>query len=303
MSPKSITGVELELDDGPCARGGAVPRRREQPRVPRVLRAPGGAPDHRRSAYERAARLHEHALQAPRGLRPEGRRGRVGHAPRAPCRDRGGCRGRLQGRAQADARPAAGAVPALSPDRRGLRLQQPRVRGVGGRRRDRDAGDPGGRCGHPHRRGLDRPGRLPALLAEREPDDDAARRLRRPGLHAGARRAAVRRPPGPGPRLHRPEGRHLGQHPRSPRHRRQDRRTADRAVRVARDRDRARVGALTRPVEGDRRARRAGARVEGPRDDAARPRPRSRADRSSSPAHPTARRSRRSSAGSSSARS
>ena len=43
---------------------------------------------------------------------------------------------------QADARPPARAVPALPADRRGVRLPQPRVRGLGGRRRDRDARDP-----------------------------------------------------------------------------------------------------------------------------------------------------------------
>ena len=44
----------------------------------------------------------------------------------------------------------------------------------------------------------------------------------------------------PGARLHRVEGRHVGQHPRRPRHRRQDRGPADLAVRVARGGDRAR---------------------------------------------------------------
>ena len=46
---------------------------------------------------------------------------------------------RYKERAQADARPAARAVPALPADRRGLRLPQPRVRGLGGGRRDRHA--------------------------------------------------------------------------------------------------------------------------------------------------------------------
>ena len=44
-----------------------------------------------------------------------------------------------KGHAQADARPAARAVPALPPARRGLRLHERRVRGLGGRRRDRHA--------------------------------------------------------------------------------------------------------------------------------------------------------------------
>ena len=69
---------------------------------------------------------------------------------------------------------------------------------------------------------------------ERLPDDDAARRRRRPRLHARARRGALRRPARAGARLHRPQGRHERQHPRRPGHRRQDRRAADRAVRLAR---------------------------------------------------------------------
>ena len=43
-------------------------------------------------------------------------------------------------------------------------------------------------------RRLDRPRRVPARLGERQPDDDAARRQRRTGLHAGAGRGALRDP-------------------------------------------------------------------------------------------------------------
>src|SRR5262249_17262114 len=64
------------------ARRGAVPRRRQHPRVPRVLRAARGADDDRRAADERAARVHEHAVQAALRLPAEGRRRRVGLAPR-----------------------------------------------------------------------------------------------------------------------------------------------------------------------------------------------------------------------------
>ena len=84
--------------------------------------------------------------------------------------------------------------PYFRPDRRGVRLPQPRVRGLGGGRRDRDARDPGRRRRDQDVRRLDRPRRVPARLRERLPDDDAARRQRRPGLHARAGRGALRDP-------------------------------------------------------------------------------------------------------------
>ena len=62
------------------------------------------------------------------------------------------------------------------------------------------------------------------------------------------------------PGLHRPQGRHERQHPRRPRHRRQDRRAADRAVRLARGGDRARRRAVAGAREEHHRARRPGAR-------------------------------------------
>ena len=177
---------------------------------------------------------------------------------------------------QGDAGSPPRAVPALPADRRGVRLPEPRVRGLGGRRRDRHAR-------HPRRRGRDqddgrlhRPRRLPALLAEHRADDDAAGRRRRQRLHARARRAALRRPARPGARLHRPQGRHVGQHPGRPRNRRQDRGPADRAVRLARGGDRARRRALAGAPEEHHRVRRPGADVEGARHDAPRPRPRLR---------------------------
>jgi DNA polymerase-1 len=65
------------------------------------------------------------------------------------------------------------------------------------RRRGRDQDD----------RGLDRPRRLPAGERQRRADDDPARRLRRPRLHARARRAAPRDQARAGAGLHRPQGR------------------------------------------------------------------------------------------------
>ena len=131
----------------------------------------------------------------------------------------------------------------------------------------------------PDLRRLDRPRRVPALLREHLPDDDAARRRRRPGLHARARRGALRGAARPDPGLHRPQGRHVRQHPRHPRHRRQDRRAADRPVRLARGGDRARRRAVPGAREEHHRVRRPGAHLQGARDDAPRPRPRLRSSR------------------------
>ena len=229
----------------------ALPRRREQPRLPRLLRAARGAGDERRHVHERAARLHEHALQAPRRLQAEGRRRRLGHAPGAPRRGLGG----LQVRAPADAGSPARAVPALPADRRGVRLSEPRVRGLGGGRRDRHARDAGRRSRDQDDRRLDRPRRVPARLGERRADDDPARSLGRERLHARAGRGALRHPARPDPGLHRAQGRHVGQHPGHPRDRRQDGRAADLAVRLGRRGDRARGGALARAQAEHHRAR------------------------------------------------
>ena len=84
--PKTLTGAELELDDAPARESRSLHRRRQQPRLPRVLRAARGARHDRRPADERAARLHEHAVQAARRLPAEGRRRRVGLAARCTGR-------------------------------------------------------------------------------------------------------------------------------------------------------------------------------------------------------------------------
>ncbi len=151
---------------------------------------------------------------------------------------------------------------------------------MGGGRRDRDARDARGRGGHQDLRRLDRPRRVPARVGERLPDDDATWRRGRPGLHARARRSAVRDPARPDPRLHRAQGRHERQHPGHPRHRGQDRRPAGRAVRLARRCHRARGRAVAGALEVDRGQRRAGRGLEAPRDHAPRPRARRRHRRS-----------------------
>ena len=184
---------------------------------------------------------------------------------------------------KADRRPTPGLLseqfPHFRPDRRGLRLPEPRVRRVGGGRRHCDTGDTRGRSGDQDLRRLDRPRRVPARLRQRRADDDAARCRGRECVHAGSRRGAVRHPSRPDPRLHRPQGRHVGQHPGHPGHRRQDRGSADRAVRLARGSDRARRRAVARAQEERHRIRRAGGPVEAAGDDAPRPRARLRSRR------------------------
>ena len=69
---------------------------------------------------------------------------------------------------------------------------------------------------------------------QRADHDHLARHHRHARLRPRGRGRALRHPARAGHRLHRAEGRHLGQHPRRPGHRRQDRRAAAAAVRVAR---------------------------------------------------------------------
>ena len=90
--------------------------------------------------------------------------------------------------------------------------------------------DRGGRR-PPRVRGLDRSRRLPAGIRQRLHHDDSARGGRRRRLHARPDPPALRHRPRPDPRLHRPQGRHLGQHPRGAGHRREDRRRPAGAVR------------------------------------------------------------------------
>ena len=191
---------------------------------------------------------------------------------------------RLQSRSQADSGPVVRAVSVLPPDRGGVRLSQPRIRGLGGRRRHRHTCNPSRRGRDQDRDRLDGQGRLPARLRQRQPDDDPARRLRRPGLHARSRRGALRHPARPDSGLHRLEGRHVGQHSGDPRHRRQDRGPADRPVRLARRSDRACRRALARPAQEHHRARGSGAPVQGTRDDATRSRSRLRSCPARAPA-------------------
>ena len=64
-------------------------------------------------------------------------------------------------------------------------------------------------------RGLHRPRRLPARLRQGLHHDDTAWRLGRGRLHAREDPPALRHRAGADPRLHRPQGRHVRQHPRA----------------------------------------------------------------------------------------
>ena len=94
-------------------------------------------------------------------------------------------------------------------------------------------------------------------------------------------------PPELVPGLHRAEGRHLRQHPGRPGHRRQDRRPAAAAVRVARGGARAHRRDLRREAAREpARERRPGADLQGARDPPARHRRRRRRDRDRGSAAP-----------------
>ena len=72
----------------------ALPRRRQQPRLPRLLRAARGARDDRGLPDERPPRLHEHALQAAPGLPAR----RASRSPGTPGRSSGSRRSRRTSR-------------------------------------------------------------------------------------------------------------------------------------------------------------------------------------------------------------
>ena len=110
---------------------------------------------------------------------------------------------------------------------------------------------PGPGAPHPRDGRHRRPRRLPAGRRRRADHDHLARHHRHEGLRPRGRDRALRHPARADPRLHRPQGRHLGQHPRRPRHRRQDRRRAAPALRRPRDGARQRRPDLRRQAQGE----------------------------------------------------
>ena len=130
--------------------------------------------------------------------------------------------------------------PHLAPLAEAFGLRQRLGRGLRGRRRDRHPRAPGVRRRDPGDDRLRRPRRLPAGRRRDPGDDHLARRHRHEGLRPRGRDRALRRSARAGHRLHRPQGRHLRQHPGRAGDRRQDRRAAAAAVRLARGRARHR---------------------------------------------------------------
>ena len=172
--------------------------------------------------------------------------------------------GGLQGHAPVAARPAQGAVAAPRAAGRRLRLPQHRGRRLRGRRRHRLA-SPSARA---------TPG-VPVMVVTGDRDAfqliDPESRVKVMATGARDHRHQDLRPPGghrplrhrarAGPRLLRPQGRHLGQHPRRPGHRRQDGLRAAAALRLARGGPRPHRRHLRRQAQGEPdRARRRRAR-------------------------------------------
>ena len=287
--PKTVTGAELDLDDAPARESELFIVDGNNLAYRAFFALPERARHHRRAADERTARVHEHVVQAARGLPSEGRRRGVGLAP--------GARAAIAEAADVVYKQGRKPMPDL------LREQFPHFRPIveafGYRNLEFEGWEADDVIATLATR-ADTDGIKTCVVStdrdafqlcsdERLPDDDPARRGRRQRLHAGAGRGALRRHAGAGTGLHRPQGRHVRQHPGRPGDRRQDRRPADRAVRVARVRDRACLRALPGSRPQHHRARRAGARVEGAGDDAPRPRHRLRSGPARARAHPIAR--------------
>ena len=132
VSPKTLTGEELQLDDAP-ARDSDLPRRRQQPRLPGVLRAARGARDERGCRRTRCwgSRTCSSLLT---DYRPKGVAVAWDTRPVERMEQHEGYK--------ADRRPMADLLREQFPyltHRRGVRVPQPRVRGLGGRRRHRHA--------------------------------------------------------------------------------------------------------------------------------------------------------------------
>ena len=163
-------------------------------------------------------------------FRPAGRRGRLGRRDVGPGEDLRA----LQGAAILTPRPAQGAVAAPGAALGCVRVRERPCGRLGGRRRDRDDGQAGARAGDPGD-GRDRRSRcLPAGRRRGPGDVDLARGHRHEDLRPRCGGRALRGRPGARPRPDRPQGRHLRQHPRRPRDRREDRIPAPADVRVAR---------------------------------------------------------------------
>ena len=139
--PKTLTGAELELDDAPAREcelfivDGNNLAYRAFFALPEELATTDGQPTNALLGFTNML-FKLLADYRPKGVAVAWDSRPVHRAAVAEAADVVYKEGR-----QADAGPAARAVPALPADRRGVRLPQPRVRGLGGGRRDRDARD------------------------------------------------------------------------------------------------------------------------------------------------------------------
>ena len=283
-------------------RSSPVPDRRAEPRLPRLLR-PAGVDRHLdRRAHERDLRVRLDAREDRHRLRRRPVGGRLGRghvgAQRAVRRLQGPRRSRPDLLKQQ--------WPAMEPLVEAFGYRNVRRRGLRGGRCDRLA-----RRARAERRpagsGDDRDGRPRRLPADRragarEGDGDLAGDHRDEDLRPPGGDRPLWHPARADPRLLRPQGRHLRQHPRGPGDRRQDRERADPALRLARGGARQRrPGERSEAQTEPARARRGRARLEAPGDRAAGPRRSTSTSPSRPPGNPTARACGRCSASTSSA--
>ena len=211
----------------------AVPRRQQQPRLPRLLRAAGGARHERGHAHECAARVHEHAVQASHRLPPKG----VAVAwDTRPVE-----RMELDDAYKSDRRPMADL----------LREQfhfRPIVEAFGYRNLEFEGWEADDVIATLATRADQAGIKTTVVSTDRDAfqlvSDNVVLMMTPRGSPTSTSIRPSRSRRGSGspradPRFHRAQGRHLRQHPRCPGDRRQDRVAADQPVRVARGRARA----------------------------------------------------------------
>ena len=156
-----------------------------------------------------------------------------------------------KGAARLEARPARRAVAVHAAARGRVRLRERARGGLRGRRRDRDGRASGAREGlRGHGRDR-RPRPVPADRAGRAGDGHEPRHHGDEGLRPRRRDRPLRHRARADPRLRRAEGRHLGQHPRRSRDRREDRVAAAPGARLARGRAREHRQDLRRQAQGE----------------------------------------------------
>ena len=175
---------------------GAVPDRREQPRLPCLLR-PSRVDRHLEGPpHQRDLRLRVDAREDHLRLRRQAHACGLGRRHVGP---RGGLRG-VQGGPPRAARPARRAVAAPAPAGRRLRLPEHEGLRLRGRRRDRHARTAGPRAGHRGDGRDRRPRPVPARRARRAGDGHGPRHHRHQDLRPRRRARPLRHPARADPR-------------------------------------------------------------------------------------------------------